>query len=353
MSKPIIQPESIRSLLIRSTNWVGDAIMTTPAVRVIRDCFPGARLSVLAKPLVAPVFENSPRVDEVLIYEDTGRHRGFSGKIRLARDMRRHRFEAALLLQNAFEAAFITAAARVPVRVGYDTDGRGLLLTHPVRNYRRYKQGHHVDYFLSIVEQSQFGNHCPNGRRQLEFFTGQSDRAEAGRILSENDLAGDRLLGLSPGATFGPAKQWPPERYSQLADELCQEAGWQAVILGGPGDRATAGAIAGAMKSPVINLCGRTSLGQAAALMERCGLFVSNDSGLMHLAAALAVPLVAVFGSTSAEATGPLSANSRVVQVDLDCRPCLKPECPRGHTACLEKISVNMVKDAVREVLAT
>jgi len=345
-----VQPDTIRHLLIRSTNWIGDAVMTTPAVRALREQFPRARISILAKPLVAPVFEHSPRVDEVLVYDDTGRHRGLTGKLRLARDLRQHDFDAAVLLQNAFEAALITAAARIPIRVGYATDGRGLLLTHPIKNYRRYKQGHHVDYFLSIVDQISGGSEKTGNRRRLEFFTAESDRRTAENILADNGLSGNRLLGLSPGATFGPAKQWPPERYSRLADEF-HAAGWRVVILGGPGDRATAETIADGMRSPVVNLCGRTRLGEAAAVMERCSLFVSNDSGLMHLAAALEVPLVAIFGSTSAVATGPVSANSRVVQVDLACRPCLKPECPYGHLACMEKISVDMVTRAATEVL--
>ncbi|MFP4444678.1 MAG: lipopolysaccharide heptosyltransferase II [Desulfosudaceae bacterium] len=344
------QTNHIHRLLIRSTNWIGDAVMTTPAVRAIREQFFGARISILAKPLVAPVFEHSPRVDEVLIYDDTGRHRGLAGKLRLARDLRRHSFDAALLLQNAFEAALITAAARIPVRVGYATDGRGLLLTHPIRHYRRYKQGHHVDYFLSIVDQISSGGEPAADRRRLEFFTAAADRRTAEKILVDNGLTGNPLLGISPGATFGPAKQWPPERYSRLADEF-HAAGWRVVILGGPGDRATAETIAGGTRAPVVNLCGRTRLGEAAAVMERCGLFVSNDSGLMHLAAALELPLVAIFGSTSAAATGPLSAHSRVVQVDLDCRPCLKPECPYGHLACMDKISVDMVTSAAAEVL--
>ncbi|MFZ5564503.1 MAG: lipopolysaccharide heptosyltransferase II [Thermodesulfobacteriota bacterium] len=343
-----IAPRTVQRLLIRSSNWIGDAVMTTPAVRAVREIFRDAHITILVKPLFAPVFEHSPRVDRVMLYDDRIRHRGLAGKLRLAADLRKDHFDAALLFPNSFEAAFITAAARIPVRMGYRTDGRGLLLTHAVGNPGRFKQGHHVDYYLGLLRGLGFETE----NRGLELYTGDREKEEARQILSASGLAGRPLLGISPGATFGPAKQWFPERYAALIDRLCAARPWAVMILGGPGDRETAEKIARSARTPVINLCGRTTVGQAMALVEQCGLFVTNDSGLMHVAASFDIPLVAIFGSTSAVATGPLGRRSRVVQVKMACNPCLKPECPEGHLKCMEQVTVEMVADAAASLLA-
>ncbi|MDY6822906.1 MAG: lipopolysaccharide heptosyltransferase II [Thermodesulfobacteriota bacterium] len=342
------QPDMIDSLLIRSANWIGDAVMSTPAVRAIGKTFANATISMLAKPLVAPVFENSPHVDRMVVYADNDRHHGFAGKLRLAGELRREQYDAALLLQNAFEAAFITAMARIPVRIGYTTDARRLLLTHPVKNPKLYKQGHHVDYYLGILQ----GMGMEADREPLFLDAGAENRGRAEQILADQGMADRPLLGLSPGATFGPAKQWHPERYAAVADRLCAEGDWGVMLLGGPGDRAISEVIAEKMSVTAVNLCGRTTVGEAMALVERCGLFVTNDSGLMHVAAAFDVPLVAVFGSTDPVATGPLGTRSRVVRVDVPCSPCLKPECPEGHFDCMNRITADMVVAAAGEVLA-
>ncbi len=341
-----LEPGAVRRLLVRSANWIGDAVMTTPALKAVRELFCNAEITILAKPLVAPLFEHSPRVDQVFIYDGEGRHRGISGKLRLAAELSKEGFDAALLFQNAFEAAFITAAARIPVRIGFNTDARGLLLTHPVKNPARFKQGHHANYYLGILR--GLGFEVSNSG--LELYVGDCDRRSARGILERKGLAGKRRLGISPGATFGPAKQWYPERYAELVDRLCVRDNWGAVILGGPGDLGTAEKIARAADTPVVNLCGSTSVGEAIALVEKCDLFVTNDSGLMHVAAALDVPLVAIFGSTNPVATGPLGEKSRVVQVKLPCNPCLKPECPYGHLDCMRRVTVDMVEAAVKSL---
>jgi heptosyltransferase-2 len=141
-----------KRLLIRSTNWIGDAIMTTPAVRAIRRNFPGARISMLAKPWVVPVFAHSPHVDEIIVFDANGRHRTVGGKIRLARELRQYRFDTAIFLQNAIEAALIAFLAGIPRRIGFDTDARRLLLTDPVRCTRSIKRIHQTGYYLAMLE---------------------------------------------------------------------------------------------------------------------------------------------------------------------------------------------------------
>jgi len=345
--KPI-QAENIKRLLIRSTNWIGDAIMTTPVIRTIRECFPRAQISILAKPWVAPVFESSTHVDTVLIYDGAGRHKGIWGRVRLARDLRQYHFEAAILLQNAFEAALITFLAGIPCRIGYNTDGRSLLLTHPVACKPEYKKDHQTRYYLNILRDVGL----KEGSQDLFLNLGSKQRARAQDILFEYGVSKqERIIGLNPSATYGPAKQWPLERYAGLADKIQDFADCRVLIFGGPEDILLGRRISQTMKHAPVDLSGKTELSEAMALIERCSLFVTNDSGLMHVAAALKVPLIAIFGSTNATTTGPLSSKSRVVQVPMVCSPCLKPECPEGHLRCMDQIDVDMVFDVAKEML--
>jgi heptosyltransferase-2 len=345
--KPI-KPEHIQRLLIRSTNWIGDAVMTTPAVLAIRKRFPNTHISLLAKPWVVPVFENSEYIDRLLIYDDKGRHKGIFGKFRLARDLKKYHFEAAILLQNAFEAALITFLAGIPLRTGYNTDVRQLLLTHAVSCTDEIKKKHQTDYYLNIIR----GLGMKEDNRELYLRLNQKDRFRAEKILLEQHLSlDDKIVGINPGATYGPAKQWPLDRYARLADQIQAFTGDQVIIFGGPNDKKLGKKISRRMRYRPVDLSGKTSLGEAMALIERCDLFITNDSGLMHVAAALDVPLIAVFGSTNSITTGPLSQNSRIVQVPLECSPCLRPECPKGHLDCMDQISVEMVFKVVKEML--
>lgn len=343
-----LDTRGIRRLLVRSTNWIGDAVMTTPAVSAIRANFPSARISMLVKPWVAPIFAHSPHVDQILMYDDRGRHAGTWGKVRLARELRRGHFDAAILLQNAVEAAIIAFMAGVGVRIGFDTDGRRLLLTHPVHRRADVLKIHQTGYYLEMLR----GAGLTIGTHDLELKVGENARRQACKRLEALGLRDGRaVVGINPSATFGPTKQWFPERFAQLADRVRAAFDAHVVLFGGPGDRGLGQRIASGMKRPPVDLCGRTTLGEAMALIQACDLFVTNDSGLMHVAAALDVPLVAIFGSTNPVATGPSSRRSRVVQSPVDCAPCLKPHCPLGHMDCMRNITVGDVFGAVREML--
>jgi lipopolysaccharide heptosyltransferase II len=340
--------KNIKRLLIRSTNWIGDAVMTTPAVRAIRKGFPNAHISLLAKPWVAPVFENSEHIDRLLTYDGERRHKGFFGKFRLARDLKKYYFDAAILLQNAFEAALISFLAGIRLRIGYDTDARRLLLTHAVPCTNEIRTKHQTEYYLNILR----GIGIDNDNRDLYLKLNQRDRSRAEKILLQKHLSlDDKIIGINPGATYGPAKQWPADRYARLADRMLSFPGVRIIIFGGPGDKALGQKISGKMRHQPVDLSGKTSLGEAMALIERCDLFITNDSGLMHVAAALDIPLVAVFGSTNPVATGPIGRNSHVVQAAIPCSPCLNSDCPEGHLKCMDQIDVDRVFDVVKEML--
>ncbi len=340
--------DNVERLLIRSTNWIGDAVMTTPAVRAIRQNFPDARIGLLAKPWVAPVFAHSPHVDEILIFDANGRHRGVGGIIRLAKALRPYRFDTAILLQNAIEAALIAFMAGIPRRIGFDSDARRLLLTHPVRRTTAIRAIHQTGYYLEMLK----GAGLHTGAPTLELVLDQADRRRAGQRLRDHGIKpGTRIIGLNPSATFGPAKQWFPERYAALGDRLHQAMGAAIVVFGGPSDRELGRRIGAMMAAPHLDLSGCTTLGEAMALIGRCDAFVSNDSGLMHVAAALNTPLVAIFGSTNSITTSPFSDTSRVLRVPMACSPCMQPVCPLGHMNCMKAVSVEMVGDAVMSLL--
>jgi len=336
----------VRKVMVRSANWVGDTVMSLPAIASLRLNFPRAEISVLAKPWVAEIFQGNRDADRVILYQSPGIHQGIVGKWRLAKQLKKESFDLALLLQNAFEAALISFLAGVPRRAGYSTDGRSLLLTHPVALSSKKRRGHQVDYYLEIMRSLglKLAPHIPS-LRVLE----ESQR-EASRALKSLGLGtSEVLVGISPGATYGSAKQWFPERYAQLSDRLARGLGARVLIFGSQGDKKVASTVCRNARVPLIDLTGMTTLGQAVALIARCHVFVTNDSGLMHVAAALGVPLLAIFGSTDPRRTGPLGKACRVIQKPVACAPCLKTECPEDRR-CLDLISVDEVYSEATKV---
>lgn len=329
----------INRLLIRSANWIGDAVMTTPAMGAIRKNFPGAEISILAKPWVAPLFENSSHTDHVLIYDGAERHRGFAGKFRLARDLKSHSFDAAILFQNAFEAAFVTWLADIPLRIGYNTDVRTPLLTHAVLCIPEMKKVHQVRYYMGILRGIGLQADDPG----LCLRVSPEDRHQAGEILGGYGISHGNVIGINPGATFGTAKRWPRECYAELCRRLQKSLAAHILVFGGPEEKNLGHQICDGVGQHCTSLCGKTTLREAVALIERCHLFVTNDSGLMHIAAALNVPQIAIFGPTNHVTTAPASPESRIVRVPVPCSPCLKPECPEGHHRCMKAVTVDMV----------
>jgi heptosyltransferase-2 len=329
------EDKNIKNILIRSTNWVGDAIMTTPAIQAIRQNFPNAKITILAKPWVKDIFAANHCIDHIIVYDSMHRHKGLRGQVRMAKELAEQGLDLAILLQNAFEAAWLAYLARIPRRAGYNTDARSLLLTHSVPLKKETKKIHQVYYYLRMLEGLGLET---EGELKL-FLSPPPDAATwAQKALFEAGVReGDDLIGINPGAAYGPAKRWLPERFVELAGMLTRQADAKVVVFGTNADRKVGeGALATAPER-VINMAGKTTLGQAMALMARCRVFITNDSGLMHVAAALHVPLVAIFGSTNPVTTGPFSDRVVIVRKDIDCSPCLKAVCPVDFR-CMKEI---------------
>ncbi len=337
-----------RNILIRGTNWIGDAIMTLPAIRAIRDTFPSARISVLAKPWVAEIFNICKDIDDVILFKSPGSHSGIAGKLRLAKELNARRFDAAILLQNAIEAAIITRLAGIPVRCGYNSDARGLLLTHSVQRTEGIRKVHQIQYYLEMVK--SLG--CLSAEAKVHLHPGNEYQILSEKIFREHAISRERLIiGIAPGATYGSAKRWFPERFAAVSDMLIKDLSAQVVLFGSHEDRQVTDLIEQFAHQPLINLAGKTNLKEAIAVISRCALFISNDSGLMHVAGALNIPTVAIFGSTNPVTTSPVGDRSIVIYKGAPCSPCLKETCPTDFR-CMDMISVEEVYEIARGLLA-
>lgn len=346
---PIRQDHRGPALLVRAVNWLGDAVMTTPALGAARVACPGTRLVLAAKPLVAELFRNHPDVDEVVVYDKDGRHRGVIGMLRIAAELRRERCGTAILFQNAIDAAILALLSGIPERQGYATDARGFLLTRAVPVTEEVLALHHVEYYLRLV--AELGIPRPDAPAMRLRVTEVERSAVRRRLLSEGIEAGRPILGINPGATYGSAKRWPPERFAAVADALSEEWGASVVLMGSGPEKPLAAEIASAMRRAAANLAGRTTVRELMALLAECAFLVTNDSGPMHIAAALGVPLVAIFGPTDWRKTSPWTARARIVRVEVDCSPCMKRECDRGHE-CMLGVTPGMVASAARGLMA-
>jgi len=341
-------PDPPASLLVRATNWLGDAVMTTPALAAVREGFPDARIVLLARPLVAELFRHHPDVDEVMVYERPGRHEGALGRLRLAGEVRRRRFDGALLLQNAFDAALIAFLGRIPERAGYPTDGRRILLTLPVPLTPGILERHEVEYYLCLLDGLGIPRPVPAALKLT--VTEEEGEAMATRLASLGIGRGAPIVTINPGATYGSAKRWYPDRFAAVADALSEEWGAAVVIVGSTAEAPLAGEIEAATRNPPVNLAGKTTVRELMALLSLSSFLVTNDSGPMHIGAALGVPLVAIFGPTDWRRTSPWSKRAKVVRVEIDCSPCRLRVCDRGHE-CMLGVTPGMVIDAARDLL--
>jgi heptosyltransferase-2 len=324
--------DTYSNILIRATNWVGDAVMCLPALDAIRGCFPAARISILAKPWVADLYAREPFANEVIPYRQDARRA-------MIRDLRSRRFDCAILLQNAFEAALIAWLARIPNRIGYRRDGRGFLLTRAVPPPVKGEIPRHERfYYLELLRRAGILERVPD-----------SDRIELHSPVVERK----RMIGVSPGAAYGGAKRWLPERFAEAAALIAGARGASIALFGSQAEREICSEIEVATLLrgyEAANYAGRTSLAQFIELVASCEVFLTNDSGAMHIASALGIPTVAIFGATDDLATGPTGPLARVVREPVECSPCLLRECPIDHR-CMTRVSAERVAEEALALL--
>lgn len=341
-----------RNIVVRATNWVGDAIMSLPALHALRERFPSARISVLARPSVAALYDRQPTCDELILYQAPRTWKGVGEKWSAARDLRRRRFDCAILFQNAFEAAALTWLARIPVRIGYNRDARGWLLTQPVPVPLADEAPRHQRfYYLELLRRAQLiDGYSPDVFVKL---SGAAEAAEKGRAHFLGKGLTGPVIGVSPGATFGGAKRWLPERFAEAASQIAKTRGASIAVFGSKDEVDICQIVYERVKDagiPCVNLGGATTLGQFIELAAACEVYLTNDSGPMHVASALGVPTVAIFGATDDTATGPTGAQTRVVREPVECSPCLLRECPIDHR-CMVGVSAGRVAQTALTLL--
>jgi heptosyltransferase-2 len=339
-------------IMIRATNWVGDAIMALPALRAIRQRHPDAKISIVARPYVSDIYRHQQICDELIPYDPNGEHRGWSGREKLGAELRSCKFDVALLLQNAFDAAWLAWRAQIPQRIGYARDARSLLLTKaiPVPNPGEIPP-HEKFYYLELLRRAGWLDQLTD-EQHITLRVPDAARQRATQTLLE---AGSRphatRIAVGAGASYGSAKCWPPDRFAKTLNALLSKTDADVILFGTPSELPVSTAITAELQHAPINLTGKTSIADLPALLSQCHLFLGNDSGAMHVAAAVGLPVVAVFGPTDPEGTAPVTPRVTIVQQKPYCSPCFLRRCPTDHR-CMTAVTPAMVESALQSVLA-
>ncbi|MFH1996408.1 MAG: lipopolysaccharide heptosyltransferase II [Candidatus Omnitrophota bacterium] len=345
-------------ILIVNVNWLGDVLFSTPFVRAVHMMFPGCSIATLIHPRCREIVQNNPKIDEIILYDEEGVHRSLPGKIRLAGELRKKRFDIAFILHRSFTKAFLIFSAGVAERVGYATKKRRWLLTKAAEE--PHQDVHTVEYFMKILTAADrlreegavpLSEIEATARDGYEFYPSVEDETYVDSLLKRTGIGRfGRFVVVNPGGNWMP-KRWPKESYAELADAFAAEYGMKTVLTGAKKDARLAGEIRSLMKSALVDTSGETSLGQLGALMRRSALVVANDTGPMHIAVAVKAKVIALFGPTSPDITGPYGTGDyRVVSRNEECSvPCYKKGC--GEYRCMNAISVRDVMRAAESLL--
>ncbi len=332
-------------MLVKEVNWLGDIVMSQPALRAVRDAYPNAHLAVLVKQELASFFDGAAWIDATIPYRIRKGWRGLDDQRQLVRQLRQQNFDLAVLFPDSFQSALWAAAAGIPERIGYDRDARRWLLTRAVPRTPDTLVGHQVGYRLRLLREALGIDGDPNAFA-IDVAAASSERMRT--WLAARRRRPDRpLIALAAGAAYGPAKQWPAERFAALADLLADRTGAECVLVGSPGERAISEDVVRRARSEVLLAAGQTTVGELVALLRLCDGFAGNDSGAMHVAGALGLPTVGIFGSTRPDRTAPLGAATEVVYHAIECSPCLARTCRFGHYRCLTEISAEEIADRI------
>jgi len=320
------------NIVVRSPNWLGDAIMTLPALSYLRQATPaGAKISILSPPNLVPFWKTFPGMAEVL---------SLPSNLRIAAELLKSRhFSSAFIFPNSFRTGIEMFLARIPIRIGYPGHSRKALFSHLFQKPKSYLPEHQLKHYLHLIGQALAEENpvvpaIP--RLQIPLLP----------------LPLKPFLALCPGAEYGPAKRWPADRFAEAASLLADRHNLEIVILGGPRDEETSAQVAQMISSPIKNLTGQTSLDQFISLLAQARLVLCNDSGAMHLSAILRTPAVAIFGSTEPRLTGPLTESVSVLRHHVPCSPCFLRECPIDFR-CMNSIAVADVLQAAQNLLTS
>ena len=362
-------------ILIRCPNWIGDVMLSIPSISLVREAFPSAHISILIKSNLSPLLEGNPDINEIIPFNPD--LMSVTEKLKFYRGLKEKNFDLAILLTNSFESALSAYLAGIKNRVGYNKDMRGIFLTEKIpMPSRKSPRMHQADFYLTLVKAvckmtrivtlseakgleglRFFGlrpqNDITCNLKLATFYIPEGIQNDVDKFWDEKGLSKKSpVIGMNIGASYGSAKRWFPERFAELSDRIYSELKGEVMLFGGSGDFNIEAEIKGRMKNKVLSMVGKTTLKSLAAMIKRCHLFITNDSGPMHIAAAVGTPIVAIFGSTDPSETSPLCDKYKIVRRPVDCSPCWKRECPTDHK-CMELIKVSDVMDAVKEMFSS
>src|SRR5258705_3589013 len=335
--------EKIKRIVVRGTNWVGDSVMTVPALRALRRLLPEAEITLAVRPWAKDLFAEADFIDELLVYD----RRGMLSVVPQIQEWRRRNFDLAVLFQNAFEAAFIPFMASVSFRIGYATEARQFLLTNPVPLPHWRSSRHEIFYYLYLIaalEQRLLGtNTICDTEPDAALYLSESNKAKALALLRANAIAANKtVVAICPGSINSRAKRWPAERYALLADGLIKESGAQVLLVGSNDELDVSNDVVSRMRYKPTVLTGKTSLGQVTAVLCQVDLVATNHTGPAQKACSLGTHSLVIFGPTNPLTTRPFSPLSEVLRHPPDCAPCMLRDCPIDHR-CMTAITVDEV----------
>ena len=338
----------VKKILVRGTNWLGDAVMTIPAMLRLRESFPNAHITLLAPPRAAEIFTGFPQVDEIVLYRR--KEEGKKAFIETMQRLRRERFDLAILFQNAFEAALLSFLGRAKTRLGFDTQGRGFLLTHKLNKppANRHQTNDYLDLVIEaeriFLSSSKINSQC------VPQMTAQASQlSSASELLRQFGIqnGANKLIVLNAGATNSRAKCWPENYFAELADRMVNELDAKIILIGAGAERENADRVIAQMKRPTsaLNLAGKSTIPELIGILAKANLVITNDTGPAHVAAALSVPTLTIFGPTNEFETAPLGKNSELIRAaGIDCERCMHRECPIDHR-CMTRLTVDVVAE--------
>ena len=335
----------MKRILVVNVNWLGDVVFSTPALRALREANPKAHIACLVISRCEQVLGNNPRINEIIVYDEYGKHHSILAKIKFIRYLRKKKFDEVYVLHPSLRRAMIGFLAGIPSRTGYNTKNRSFLLTRSIP--APDKLMHKIDYFLNILKSC--GIKAED--RNCEFFVSDADIQDAQQILKENGIGvKEKYVVINPGGNW-MMKRWSTENFARLCDMLIEKNKIKVVITGAKKDRHLAAEIESMMKTKPIIITGMTSLHQLAAIMKSAGCVVSADSGPMHISVAVGANTVAIFGPTSSDLTGPVGAGKKVIlQKDVGCEiPCYVSGC--NDNRCMHQITPDEVYTQVLKML--
>ena len=339
------------NIAVQSPNWIGDGVMCLPALRALKYYYPENKIHLVCRAHLQDIFVHIREIDEIIPLEDRG---SVLDMLRISRRLRPYRFRQGILFTNSFRSAFIFRLAGIGNLAGYQKDLRGLLLARKVKIPRNRK--HHAFFYLDLVKILAGKRPDNRGVEEHKFSDAlvieKQERDRVRRVLKQSGISPQKILiGISPSAAFGVAKEWLPDRFEELMKMIMKhKKDIQILLFGSEREASRVSAIKEKSGSGVLNLAGKLSLREVIVAISFCSLFISNDSGLMHVASSLKLPVIALFGPTVPLKTSPLHSRSKVIYHRVDCAPCLHRQCPQDHR-CMKAISVKEVFEETMNLL--